>query len=161
MHPDARHRHSPEVREAVLSDLRAGGSQYGVARTHGVPVRTVSYWASRAGITPAEAALARAENARQALLDYTRVERIRVGNRLYTALEAMLPEDLEELPKITSAGDLQRLGVLHGILSDKRHLEDGESAGPVIHVNVGFLAGGQSPAEPSVEPRGDVVEGAD
>jgi hypothetical protein len=144
--------HPPEVREAVLADLRAGVRPRAIAKRHAVPARTVNIWGREAGIPPDTAARAAVENARVAVQGYAKAQRL---EDLIVARErAREMLDGEELDP-RQARALQSIVTSIAILQDKQRVEDGESLGPAIQVNVGFLGGLQS-AKPV---DGEVIEG--
>jgi hypothetical protein len=126
--------HPPEVREAVLVDLRAGVRPRAIAERHSVPVRTVNMWGRDAGIPPDTAARAAVENARVAVQGYAKAQRLADLAAARDRAREMLEE--EELDP-RQARALQSIVTSIAILQDKQRAEDGEQDGPRIQINLG------------------------
>lgn len=104
-----------ETRAAIVADLRAGKSQYRIAKDHGVSQGTVSKIAKAEGISGIYSA---PKNAAAARITYDLERRLALSDKFFEHLEAALDGH---------PGNVKDWAIAYAVLVDKRRLEEGKA----------------------------------
>ena len=113
-----------ETRRAIVEDLRAGKSQYGTAKRHGVNQGTVSKIAKAEGIDGIYAAPKKAVQTKQT---FDMERRLEINDRIFARVAGEIDTaTIDELNKLT---------MTYAVLTDKRRLEEGKATDRHEHID--------------------------